>query len=230
VGPSVLNHYKAVVASFDRRDSHAWLVFGKARLAARLWPGIKAKDWVTVEIRPEDVVLCTSHPGRTSARNVLPGLVRTLKRAPEGVQVTLDVGFPLTALVTGGAVVDLGLRRGSKLVALVKATAIVPVRSVRAKVLAALVGSRGVIPSERVELLRAIDRTGSMSGAARALGISYRTAWMWVQAINRAWGSPLVDRVRGGLGAGTTLTPEGRGALKLASSAESRPARRSTSI
>lgn len=218
----MLNHYEAVVESFDRRNSHAWLAFGKARLAARLWPGIKSKERVTTEIRPEDVVLCASHPGRTSARNVLPGRVRKMKRAPEGVHVTLDVGFPLTALVTGGAVLDLGIRRGTRIFALVKATAIVPTRVARAKVLISLVGSRGVIPPERIAFLRAIDRAGSMSGAARELRITYRTAWMWVQSMNRSWGSPLVARVRGGLEAGTTLTPEGRAALKLASRAGSK--------
>ena len=59
--------------------------------------------------------------------------------------------------------------------------------------------------------------TSSMSGIVlpTSLGITYRTAWLWVQAINRAWGSPLVSRVRGGLRAGTSLTPEGRAALKL---------------
>jgi molybdate transport system regulatory protein len=212
----VLNHYDAVVASFDPRDSIAWLSLGKARLAARLWPGIREGERITAEVRPEDVLLCTRHPGKTSARNVLPGRVRSLKRTPEGVQVTIDVGFPLTALVTGSAVKDLSIRKGSRLVVLVKATAIVPSLRVRAGVEVGLVGSRGTIRPKQIAFLKAVDRAGSMAGAARALGITYRTAWLWAQSINRAWGTPMVDRVRGGLRAGTTLTPEGRAALKLA--------------
>lgn len=214
----MLNRYDAVVESFDRRDSIAWLALGKARIAARLWPGIEAGVRITAEIRPEDVLLCTIHPGKTSARNVLLGQVRSLRRVPEGVHVRLDVGFPLTALVTGGAVKDLGLGKGTRVFALVKATAIVPSQEVRGGgVEVGLVGPRGTIRPEQVAFLKAVDRTGSMAGAAQFMGITYRTAWLWIQSINRAWGAPLVDRVRGGLRAGSSLTPEGRAALKLAS-------------
>lgn len=212
----MLNHYQAVVESFDRRDSIAWLSLGKAHLAARLWPGIRTGARITAEVRPEDVLLCTIHPGKTSARNVLLGRVLGLQRRPEGVHVRLDVGFPLTALVTGGAIQDLGLRKGARAFALVKATAIVPTSIVGAGVEVGLVGSGGTIRPKQVAFLKAIDRAGTMAGAARDLGITYRTAWLWAQSVNRAWGSPLVNRVRGGLRAGTSLTPEGRAVLKLA--------------
>jgi len=218
----VLNRYDAVVDSFDARDSIAWLALGKARLAARLWPGIRAGERVSAELRPEDVLLCTIHPGKTSARNVLLGRVNALRRRPEGVHVQLDVGFPLTALVTGGAVKDLSLRKGTRVFALVKATAVVPSRTVRGDVEVGLIGSRGTIRPEQVAFLRAVDRAGTMAGAAQELGITYRTAWLWVQAINRAWGAPLLARVRGGLRAGTSLTPEGRAALKLAAAPKGR--------
>jgi len=218
----VLNRFDAVVDTFDARDSIAWLALGKARLAARLWPGIRAGERLTAEVRPEDVLLCTIHPGKTSARNVLLGRVDGLRRRPEGVHVQLDVGFPLTALVTGGAVKDLALRKGTRVFALVKATAVVASKTVRAGVEVGLVGAKGTIRPEQVAFLRAIDRSGTMTGAARALGITYRTSWLWAQAVNRAWGSPLVARVRGGLRAGTSLTPEGRAALKLAAPPKAR--------
>jgi molybdate transport system regulatory protein len=42
--------------------------------------------------------------------------------------------------------------------------------------------------SEDVALLEAIRSQGSISGAARSLGISYRCAWLWVDHINEVTG------------------------------------------
>ncbi len=47
--------------------------------------------------------------------------------------------------------------------------------------------------SGRVELLQRIAETGSISQAAKAMKMSYKAAWDAVDAINRAWGSPLVE-------------------------------------
>jgi molybdate transport system regulatory protein len=44
----------------------------------------------------------------------------------------------------------------------------------------------------RVELLRQIAQTGSIAKAARAMKMSYKAAWDAVDAMNGAWGSPLV--------------------------------------
>lgn len=56
----------------------------------------------------------------------------------------------------------------------------------------------------RVELLQRIADTGSISQAARAMKMSYKAAWDAVDAINRAWGSPLVTSHPGG----SSLTPD----------------------
>jgi molybdate transport system ATP-binding protein len=68
-----------------------------------------------------DAVLLGRTAGDTSARNVLSGPV--VSAAPSGgaVRVVVDVGFPLSALVTRAACEDLGVRPGVVLFAFVKA-------------------------------------------------------------------------------------------------------------
>ncbi|MGH8352328.1 MAG: TOBE domain-containing protein [Pseudomonas sp.] len=62
----------------------------------------------------------------------------------------------------------------------------------------------------RIELLSRIASTGSISQAAKAMGVSYKFAWDSVDAMNAAAGSPLVERSAGGKGGGgTRLTPAG---------------------
>lgn len=66
----------------------------------------------------------------------------------------------------------------------------------------------------KVRLLEAIRASGSISGAARALKISYRRAWLMVDALNRAFPAPLVDTVAGGVkGGGARLTELGETVL-----------------
>lgn len=50
----------------------------------------------------------------------------------------------------------------------------------------------------KADLLAAIAQEGSISAAGRALGMSYRRAWLLVDAMNRCWRSPLVETVAGG--------------------------------
>ena len=47
--------------------------------------------------------------------------------------------------------------------------------------------------SGRIELLQRIADTGSISQAAKAMKMSYKAAWDAVDAVNRAWGAPLVE-------------------------------------
>jgi molybdate transport system regulatory protein len=63
----------------------------------------------------------------------------------------------------------------------------------------------------KADLLEAIGREGSISGAGRALGMSYRRAWLLVDAMNRCWAPPLVETVAGGgRERGARLTEAGR--------------------
>jgi molybdate transport repressor ModE-like protein/molybdopterin-binding protein len=217
----MMNVYDVVVRSCSARDSHAWLQVGRSRLAVRRWPGMAKGQHARASIRPEDIVLCADPPGRISARNVLPGFVRSVKASPAGVFVTADVGSSLTALVTRSAADELGLRRGAAIFAVIKANAIVPHVDVSPHFAVSVTGARGAIEPRQLAFLRLIDSRGSMLGAAREAGISYRTAWLWVRSANRVWGRRLVDRTHGGRGGGgATLTAEGRAVLRRAAEVE----------
>ncbi|MBS1785942.1 MAG: LysR family transcriptional regulator [Acidobacteria bacterium] len=66
----------------------------------------------------------------------------------------------------------------------------------------------------KADLLDAIAREGSISGAARAMGLSYRRAWLLVDAMNRCFRSPLVESGAGGMGGGgASLTALGEKVL-----------------
>jgi len=66
------------------------------------------------------------------------------------------------------------------------------------------------IGEERIALLEKIGECGSISGAARAVGISYKTAWDSVTLMNNQAQAPLVDRMIGGKGGGgASLTSAG---------------------
>jgi len=79
---------------------------------------------VYVCIRAEDVVLEQAGSGMTSARNHLVGVVSEVASYGVMVQVKIDCGFPLTAMVTRGALEDLQLKPGSSVVAAIKAGAV----------------------------------------------------------------------------------------------------------
>ena len=66
----------------------------------------------------------------------------------------------------------------------------------------------------KADLLEAIAREGSISGAGRAMGMSYRRAWLLVDTMNRCFRAPLVEtHPGGGQNAGARVTPEGARAL-----------------
>lgn len=68
----------------------------------------------------------------------------------------------------------------------------------------------------KADLLDAIDAHGSISAAAKAMGMSYRRAWLLVDAMNRCWSGPLVDAVAGGSHErGARVTPLGAEVLRL---------------
>lgn len=64
----------------------------------------------------------------------------------------------------------------------------------------------------KADLLDAIDQAGSISAAARTLGLSYRRAWLLVDTMNHAWPDPLVITTVGGR-TGARLTDAGRAVL-----------------
>jgi molybdate transport system regulatory protein len=50
----------------------------------------------------------------------------------------------------------------------------------------------------KADLIEAIAAQGSISGAARSMGMSYRRAWLLVDEMNRCFDPPLVETLRGG--------------------------------
>jgi len=62
----------------------------------------------------------------------------------------------------------------------------------------------------KIALLEAIQDTGSISAAARKVGMSYRRAWLLVEQINAALQRPAVTSAAGGRqGGGAVVTPVG---------------------
>ena len=66
----------------------------------------------------------------------------------------------------------------------------------------------------KADLLEAIGQHGSISAAGRALDMSYRRAWLLVDAMNRCWNEPLVATSPGSAhSGGARLTPLGEEVL-----------------
>lgn len=74
----------------------------------------------------------------------------------------------------------------------------------------------GRIGPGKVALLRAIAAEGSISAAARTLGMSYRRAWVLVDDLNHLFAEPVVvTTIGGGQGGGAVLTATGTAVVQL---------------
>jgi molybdate transport system regulatory protein len=72
-------------------------------------------------------------------------------------------------------------------------------------------GSGRALGPGKVRLLEAIDKTGSISQAGKALGMSYRRAWLLVDDMNSCFRDAVISAQPGGAhGGGATLTPFGQ--------------------
>jgi molybdate transport system regulatory protein len=68
----------------------------------------------------------------------------------------------------------------------------------------------------KVELLEAVREQGSISAAARSLGMSYRRAWLLIDELNRSLKAPATHSEQGGQsGGGCTLTEVGETIIRL---------------
>ncbi len=77
-----------------------------------------------------------------------------------------------------------------------------------------LLGSAIAVGPGKADLLAAIGEQRSISGAAKAMGMSYRRAWLLVETMNACFAGPLVEAARGGSGGGgARLTPLGEEVL-----------------
>ena len=74
----------------------------------------------------------------------------------------------------------------------------------------------------KIALLEAIRSTGSISAAARSLGMSYRRAWLLVEEVNHALCEPAVTAEPGGRhGGGAVVTAAGERVVDLYRAIES---------
>lgn len=77
-----------------------------------------------------------------------------------------------------------------------------------------IAGERRLIGPGRADLLEWIDRTGSISEAARQMKMSYRRAWLLVEDLAQQLGRPVVETAQGGRrGGGAILSDAGRSLL-----------------
>ena len=77
--------------------------------------------------------------------------------------------------------------------------------------------SLAALSDKRIDILRRIKETGSISEAARASGVSYKAAWQALETHENLAGGKLVEKLVGGnRGGGTTLTVTGEQILKIA--------------
>lgn len=78
-------------------------------------------------------------------------------------------------------------------------------------------GKNGTFLAEgRIDLLKKIIETGSISKAAKSMQMSYKKAWEIIDGMNKEANQPLVERMSGGKGGGgTVVTKEGIRTIKL---------------
>ena len=63
---------------------------------------------------------------------------------------------------------------------------------------------------DRIRLLQAVAREGSITAGARAVGLTYKAAWDALDAMTNLFGQPLLETRTGGrAGGGASLTPAG---------------------
>jgi molybdate transport system regulatory protein len=88
-----------------------------------------------------------------------------------------------------------------------------------------LLGEAIAVGPGKADLLAAIAAEGSISAAARTMGMSYRRAWLLVNELNRVFVGPVVASETGGRrGGGAVLTSLGQEILRRYRAMERRAA------
>lgn len=68
----------------------------------------------------------------------------------------------------------------------------------------------------RVQLLKAIEKTGSLSKAAKSLKISYKKAWQLLDSVNKSAKKPVtINSIGGKGGGGAALTDYGKSLVSV---------------
>lgn len=84
-------------------------------------------------------------------------------------------------------------------------------------------GDRAHLGPGKVRLMELIAKHGSISAAGKAMGMSYRRAWLIVNSLNELFAAPVVIKQTGGSGGGgATLTAFGQDIVKRYRAIEAR--------
>lgn len=75
---------------------------------------------------------------------------------------------------------------------------------------------------DELRIIAAIRKQRSILGASRTTGVSYRTCWLVVDALNRAFEQPVIATHPGRRGGGAELTPFGERLVAVYASIERR--------
>ena len=70
------------------------------------------------------------------------------------------------------------------------------------------IGESITIGPGKIDLLKQVEATRSISAAARALGISYKHAWQMIDSLRQGFGRPIVATATGGRGGGGAALTE----------------------
>ena len=88
-----------------------------------------------------------------------------------------------------------------------------------------LLGRTVAMGPGKADLLTALAETGSISAAARRMGMSYKRAWYLIDTMNRCFREPVVETAKGGRGhGGAGLTAMGQTVLDRYRAMEARAA------
>jgi molybdate transport system regulatory protein len=79
-----------------------------------------------------------------------------------------------------------------------------------------IIGDEVAVGPGKIALVEAIERTGSLTAAAKSMDMSYRRAWLLLDELNRSLKQPAVVAARGGVGGGgSEITESGRRLVAL---------------
>jgi molybdate transport system regulatory protein len=71
-------------------------------------------------------------------------------------------------------------------------------------------GPELIVGPGKIELLKAVQETGSISAAARQMNMNYKRAWYLLDTLNKGFHQPVIQAATGGRGGGgAQLTPLG---------------------
>lgn len=86
-----------------------------------------------------------------------------------------------------------------------------------------IINENGQIGPGKIAVLKAVDREGSISAAARSLHMSYRRSWTLIEEASRAVGTPLLEtQIGGAKKGGARLTVAARELIKVYDRIEAR--------